>query len=116
MLWVDQESYFGPDRRRAMALRLRERRRQNMAANPPSLNIALRQLRMRVLDARGSGLGRFVDRVHGTAALAEFFNESDTAHELSLLGMRMMSHSEKDMRPQAYTALDRAHAALSAYH
>lgn len=116
MLWVDIDTYFGPNRRCATALRLRDRRRHDCAGAPPSLSIALRKLRMRVLDARGTGLGPFVDRVHGVAALADMNEEHDAAQELSALGMRMLRHRDSDMRPEAYTALDRTHAALRVLH
>jgi hypothetical protein len=116
MLWVDHQNYFGPDRRCAMAFRLRDRRRVNLAANPPSLSVALRQLRMRVLEARGPALGAFVDRVHGAAVLADMNEEVDAAHELSALGARMLRNRDADTRPEAYAALDRTHAALRVRH
>lgn len=115
MLWVDQETYFGPDRRQADAgLRFVERRRVNHAASPPPLATALRQLRLRVLDARGSGVSAFVNRVHGTAALAALQNEPEAANELDKLGVTLDRTCLDDVRPNIYTALDRAHDLLRA--
>lgn len=58
--WVDNEVYFGPDRRRRDGgRRLFERRRHNDAAEPPSLAAVLRRLRVRI-----SGTPSPVDRAH----------------------------------------------------
>lgn len=115
MLWVDQESYFGPDRRQGDGgLRLIERRRVNDAGSPPPLATALRQLRLRVLDARGDGVQSFVNRVQGTALLAELQNEHDAAQELNALGITVDRTSLDDVRQHIYASLDRAHASLRA--
>ena len=113
MLWVDHESYFGPDRRRKSAgLRMRERRRYDCAGLPPSLPIALRQLRMRVLDARGPGAGHYADRAQATALLAQMNHQMETSDELSSLAMIAARGVNSDVRPSLYDGLDRAHAAL----
>jgi hypothetical protein len=113
MLWVDQDSYFGPDRRRKHGgLRMRERRRYDYAGQPPSLSVALRQLRMRVLDARGPGAGSFADRAQATALLAQMNHEYAASDELSSLAMQAARGVERDMRPALYERLDRAHAVL----
>jgi hypothetical protein len=115
MLWVDEETYFGPDRRKADGgLRFLERRRTNRAGTPPPLATALRQLRLRVLDARGSGVDAFVNRVHGTALLAEMQNQTDAANELSVLGTTLGRTSLDDVRQHIYVSLDRAHALMRA--
>ena len=117
MLWVDHASYFGPDRRRkGGGLRIRERRRENLAGRPPALNVALRQLRMQVLEARGPGLDRFIERAHSTAILAQENTELDAADALASLSVFAARNREKDVRPALYQGLDRAHAALSTYH
>lgn len=72
MLWVDCETYLGPDRRQVRTPRILERRRKNLAQNPPALNSALRRLRQHVLDATGNGAKAFAAKVHGVAQLAEF--------------------------------------------
>lgn len=114
MLWVDNESYFGPDRRQSETLRIVERRRANGAGSPPPLSTALRQLRLRVLDARGSGVGAFVNRVQGTALLAEMQNEPEAAVELNALGLTLDRTCIDDARQHIYSTLDRAHAVLRA--
>jgi hypothetical protein len=113
MLWVDQDSYFGPDRRRKSGgLRVRERRRYDYAGQPPSLPIALRQLRLRVLDARGAGASLFADRAQATALLAQMNHEYEASDELSSLAMQAARGVERDVRPVLYEQLDRAHAVL----
>ena len=115
MLWVDHESYFGPDRRsNTGGLRLLERRKHNCAGDPPALNVALRNLRLRVLDAHGPGAERFTQRLAATALLAESLEERQTAFELSSLGESMKRHRGEDMRAIIYTKVDRAHAYLRA--
>jgi hypothetical protein len=48
--WVDNTNYFGPDRRKRGASKLwGERRRDNIAGQPPSLGIMLRRLRVLML-------------------------------------------------------------------
>ncbi|WP_135211515.1 hypothetical protein [Vitreimonas flagellata] len=117
MMWVDQPSYFGPDRRRrAASLRIRERRRENLAGHPPALNVALRQLRMQIIEARGPGLDRFIERAHSTSILAQENCEHDAADALSALSVYAARNRELDVRPALYQGLDRAHAALNTYH
>lgn len=116
-MWVDQECYFGPDRRRKLGgLRVRERRRHDYACTPPSVPIALRQLRMRVLDARGAGAQRFADRAQGVALLAQIQQEYEASDALASLAMQAARGVERDVRPALYDALDRVHAQLSTLH
>jgi hypothetical protein len=115
VLWVDCETYFGPDRRRAEALRLvRERRRVNLAGRPPSLSASMRQLRMRAIDARGqTGVAAFVDRTNAVALLADINSESDVSYILTNMARRLVTRGAKaDLREDIHTDLDRAHAAL----
>jgi hypothetical protein len=114
MQWVDNERYFGPDRRQDETLRFVERRRANDAGMPPPLSTALRQLRLRVLDARGPGVTAFVNRVQGTAMLAEMQNEPEAAHELNALGLTLDRTCLDDVRQHIYATLDRAHAVMRA--
>ena len=115
MLWIDEDTYFGPDRRQVNGgVRLRERRRANRAGDPPPLSTALRQLRLRVLDARGSGVEAFVSRVESTALLAEMQGEPDVAFELANLGMTLDHTCLDDARENIYATLDRAHGLLRA--
>jgi hypothetical protein len=115
MLWVDHDTYFGPDRRRQKGgLRLRERRRYDQAAQPPSLSIAMRQLRMRVLDAQGERTGAFADRIRGTAQIARLHNEPAVSNALNTLANQLSAARGADIRQALYTGLDRAHAAMRA--
>jgi hypothetical protein len=113
MLWVDQDSYFGPDRRRKpTGLRVRERRRYNLAANPPSLPIAMRQLRLRVLDAHGAGAKLFAERAQATAVLAQMQHEMNASDALSSLARTAAYGVDRDVRPSLYEGLDRVHARM----
>jgi hypothetical protein len=113
MLWIDHDSYFGPDRRRKPSgLRMREQRRYNLAANPPSLPIAMRQLRLRVLDARGASAKAFADRALATAVLAQMQHEMNASDALSSLARTAARGVDRDVRPALYEGLERAHAAL----
>ena len=72
MRWVDHSTYFGPDRRSMFCIFFMERRRQNVAAPPPPLHAALRQLRVRSLDAGDeSGRTQLAERLIATAILAD---------------------------------------------
>lgn len=115
MLWVDCDTYFGPDRRaNACGLRLVERRKHDRATPPPPLNLALRNLRLRVIDARGSGVDAFAQRAASAALLAEMNHEPEAAFELSSLCESVLRHRGEDMRPIIYEKLDRANAVLRA--
>lgn len=118
MTWVDHDNYFGPDRRRKpIGLRVRERRRYNYAGPVPPLNTALRQLRMRVLDARGPAAARLSDRARAVAMLAVTHGEHEAAHALSSFAAAALRGRNDDVRQTLYTELDRVHAAMhDAYH
>lgn len=114
MLWVDHASYFGPDRRRMKSgLRVLERRRENYAGPTPSLSIAMRQLRMHVLDAEGANAPKFAQRLRGVALIAQAHGEIATANMLNAMA-EGMGRARGDMRQQLYAGLDRAHASLRA--
>jgi hypothetical protein len=76
--WIDHPSYFGLDRRSGnFSHYILERRRDNCASAPPRLAGALRQLRVRVLEAEDPRTrGKFFDRVRATALLADAQNHS----------------------------------------
>lgn len=115
MLWVDQDTYFGPDRRRKSAgLRVRERRRYNYAGQAPSLPIAMRQLRLRVLDAQGERAVTFAERIRGTAQIAQSHHESGVSSVLNGLANQLSAARGADIRQSLYDGLDRAHAAMRA--
>ena len=112
MLWVDHASYFGPDRRRKPGgMRIRERRRYDYAGPPPPLPTALRQLRMRVLEARGPEAATLSDRARGVAMLAAACGEHDAAAELSAFAATALRGRNADVRQHLYADLDRVHAA-----
>lgn len=118
MLWVDHENYFGPDRRHKLGgLRVRERRRYDYAGSAPPLNTALRQLRMRILDAQGPAAAALSDRARAVASLAMMQGEHDAAHELSAFAATALRGRNNDVRSSLYKDLDRVHAAMhDAYH
>jgi hypothetical protein len=108
MLWVDCENYLGPDRRRARTLRIIERRRANLAQNPPALSSALRRLRQRVIDATGEGAKVFAERVQGVAQLAEFDCEQNASVMLTRLADYVAERGiESDVREGISFRLDR---------
>lgn len=113
MLWVDQPSYYGPDRRRLpSALRLVERRRHNRATTPPPFGNALRQLRLMVIDAEGERADAFAVRAEGVAALARAHSEPEAASMLSNLATVAKLGRHRDIRAHLYNMLDDAHEAL----
>jgi hypothetical protein len=113
MLWVDHASYFGPDRRRKPGgMRIRERRRYDYAGSPPPLNTALRQLRMRILEAQGPGAVALSERARGVASLAMAQGEHGAAHELSAFATAALRGRTADVRPALYKDLDRVCAAM----
>jgi hypothetical protein len=114
MLWVDNTSYFGPDRRRKRMMRMLERRRENYAGPAPSLSIAMRQLRMRVLDAQGAQAAPFAERLRGVAQIARIHNEPGASNVLNTLATTLAGARGADMRQKLYDGLDRANAALRA--
>lgn len=117
MLWVDHENYFGPNRRvKQCGLRLRERRREDYACSPPPLPTALRQLRLRVLEARGGAAQTFANRATALALLAHDQHEPDAADALTSLANTAARGRDHDVRPALYNGLDRVHAQLRVYH
>jgi hypothetical protein len=77
MSWIDDGDYFGPDRRLAHRLRLRERRRRDSAHAPPSLGALLRKLHVwasGIASEGANGISRYRARVQTVAKLA---NERD---------------------------------------
>ena len=113
MRWVDCRSYVGPDRRVAPpGLRIRERRRDDLADDPPPLEREVRHLRLLVLDA-GSSDGRraFAKRASAVARLAETRGESAISDILTGLAESLMRGHEGDVRSFIYEQLDRLHCA-----
>ena len=115
MLWVDCDTYFGPDRRRAHKLRMLERRKDNCAQRPPSVPTALRQLRFRVIDATPENAKLFADRMEGVARLAQLEHEQRASGMLSKLAQHVATRgAQVDLREKIYGHLDQIHSALRA--
>ncbi|MFZ2030760.1 MAG: hypothetical protein WAU68_10660 [Vitreimonas sp.] len=109
MLWVDCRSYVGPDRRVApRELRIRERRHDNIADQPPPLERQLRHLRLLVLDAdRGDGVRAFAQRASAAAHLAGASGEPMIADILTGLAESLRRGHDGDVRSFIYEQLDR---------
>lgn len=107
MDWVDYKDYFGPDRRRGRGKRLMDRRKDNVSTRAPSLRTALRQLRMRVLEADGAGAEAFIERVQAVVTLAAIHDEPKAGDMLSRMAIHLMRANGADVREQLYRALDR---------
>lgn len=116
MLWVEHDNYYGPDRRRAQQnpLRFHERRQFDSAGPPPSLSSALRHLRLKVLDARGPGMGSFVERTRAIALLAQMQRQPEAAQALTHLSNSLSHNTEYDVRDDIYDDLDRVNTVLRA--
>lgn len=114
MLWVDQPNYYGPDRRVTNAFRLRDRRRENRAEPVPSLDNAVRQLRLQVIDVRGIGpQAMFMDRLRAVALIANTHEQARSSSILCGLANALEKSAGKDMRPVIYEQLDRLHGAMA---
>ena len=109
MLWVDCRSYVGPDRRVAPPeLRIRERRRENLADQPPPLERELRHLRLLVLDANDlTGVKQFADRAYAIACLAGARGEPTIADILTGMAESLRRGQDGDVRSFIYEQLDR---------
>ena len=115
MLWVDQAKYYGPDRRVANVFRFPDRRRENRADRMPSLDNAVRQLRLQVIDVRGVGpQAMFMDRLRAVALIAEHTSKVKSSQILQGLAGALEKSGGKDMRPQIYEQLDRLHGTMAA--
>lgn len=113
MDWVDYKGYFGPDRRRGRNKRLLERRKEDVSMRPPSLRTALRQLRMRVLEAEGeAGTEAFVQRVQAVVTLSAIHDEPKAGDMLSRMAIHLMRANGADVREQLYRALDKVQDAI----
>lgn len=117
MLWVDCRSYVGPDRRVAgPELRIRERRRENLADQPPPLERELRHLRLLVLDAdRSDTVRAFAHRADAAAQLAQASGEPAIADILVGLSESLRRGHEDDVRSFIYEQLDRLPRAMIAH-
>jgi hypothetical protein len=91
--WVDTMSYFGPDRRTgAFSHFFLERRKREAVGAPPTLAGALRQLRMRTLEAETEdGRRSLQERLNATALLADAQGHSEIGDLLTRLAEALES-------------------------
>jgi hypothetical protein len=89
--WVDHFNYFGPDRRGGdFSYYFFERRRTKSVSEPPPLPTALRQLRVRVANAKDAeALFALEERLTATALLAEAQGFEQVATALTSLAARL---------------------------
>jgi hypothetical protein len=108
MRWVDDPTYVGSDRRKARAMRLLNRRRADQSGAAPSLPAALRQLGVRVMDARNpAGLKKFSERLRATSKLAKDYGNGAVADALMKLAQKLEMPRAPDMRPMIEAELRR---------
>ena len=92
MLWVDVETYEGPDRRQARQWRLLDRRRENAAHQPPSMATKLRQLRVRALNvATPEDRAIFAAKARAASLLAEQHRRRMEARALEHLAEQVLA-------------------------
>jgi hypothetical protein len=114
--WVDHFNYFGPDRRGGdFSFFFLERRRAKNIGKPPALHTALRQLRVRLANAKDAeGRSALQERMTATALLAEAQGFSAVAEALKTLASDLEgSHDhEVDPRPRLHAELNRIESML----
>ena len=80
----------------------------------PSLDNAVRQLRLQVIDVRGVGpQAMFMDRLRSVSLIADANGQKRSASILSALASALEKSAGQDMRPQIYEQLDRLHGAMA---
>ena len=90
-------------------MRLRERRRDDLSGPSPSLNVALRRLKLHVFDASpGRNAGAFAERTLATAMLAADNDALEVEARLENLARRILANPERDWRSTIYRELDAA--------
>lgn len=111
--WIDVSSYFGPDRRSGIFSHfILERRRLKTASHPPTLQAALRQLRMRVLNADSAdGRQSLQQRITATAVLADAQAHAAIGDLLMQLANKLET-ANRDMSAELQSELLRAEAML----
>jgi hypothetical protein len=81
----------------------------------PSLDNAVRQLRLQVIDVRGVGpQNMFMDRLRAVALIADQHGQSKSSQILNGLAGALEKSAGQDMRPAIYEQLDRLHGAMAA--
>lgn len=112
--WVDVSSYFGPDRRTGVFSHfLLDRRRVEHAGHPPALAAALRQLRVRVLNASdANGRHALQQRLTATALLADAQGHAAIGDLLTQLSERLASDTNADLSGMLQSELLKAEGML----
>jgi hypothetical protein len=87
--WVDNEVYFGPDRRKRPLKRWGERRRVNDAGEPPPLGAVLRRLRVLMLDQSPTARLRAQQLARLAQTEAEKLRWLDCADEIKAAALLM---------------------------
>lgn len=111
--WVDHANYFGPDRRSLFSVFFLERRKEKCEGPPPPLHAALRQLRVRSLDANDEmGRTALCDRLIATAILADSQGYTRIGDLLANLARELENPAEENGEPMQllHTELNRAEA------
>jgi len=81
----------------------------------PSLDNAVRQLRLMVIDIRGVGpQAMFMDRLRAVALIADADGRAKSSQILTGLAGAIERSAGQDMRPAIYEQLDRLHGAMAA--
>lgn len=106
--WIDLANYFGPNRRgRSKAFRVRERRREDLSGPAPSLNVALRKLKLRVINASpGPNAAMFAECVLGVSIIAAEANAPEVQLELESVASQILARPHVDWRPTLYQELN----------
>lgn len=114
MKWVDVRTFTGLDRRkRKPSLRFAERRNGDATSDPPSSASAIRQLRVRAMEANSpEGVRAFAQRAAAVAALAEKRLELQLSADLTWLAGRILSAPHLDWRARLDEHLGRIAVAL----
>jgi len=114
--WVDHFNYFGPDRRGPdFSFFFLERRHTKNVGKPPALHTALRQLRVRLANAKDAeGRSALQERLTATGLLAEAQGFSAVAEALKTLASDLdgSRDHEADPRPRLYAELNRIESML----
>ncbi len=113
--WVDHFNYFGPDRRgNAFSHFFFERRKHASVGAPPALHAALRQLRVRVLEAENADARHALrERLIATALLADAQGRNDIGDLLTGLASKLEEEGAADLAAFVQSELLRASAMLS---
>jgi hypothetical protein len=108
------KGYIGPDRRKARAMRLVNRRKDDLSGPAPSVATALRQLRVKVFETDSpDGMKEFLERCRAVAILSNDSNERAVGNIIMDMARKLERVNGQDVRDKIYPILDRAVAALS---